>query len=440
MTATSSILNDGHRRQAQSDAGRLRSAAVASSGNIVYLALGFLANLVLIRGLSPHDYGLFSISNGFLIVLQEVTGGGIDVATIRCASATSENRSLGRVAASALQIKLLVNTGLAIMLWAAAPVLAERFFHSPEATTAIRLAGIGALGSSVYTLVLSLLQAQERFLGFSLHRVGNNFLRLTIFAAFVRWGNLDLDRALAVTAGSLLLSSLIGLMMVRPALSEVGTVDRATWRLLLGFGAAVTVSRLLFTLYGRLDLFFIAHYRTTVETGVYSVATNLAYLIDLTTYSIILTFLPLASRLRHQRELGDYCRKTLRVSAIFASGMLVLFLGARPIMELLFSRTYSDSADLFRILSVGCLVTLFVHPLYLILYSRNKPHLLIWSDLTLVMVAMAGHPWAVTHYGNWGAAVTTVVARLAGCAVILFLVHREVSSREWTETTTEITA
>jgi O-antigen/teichoic acid export membrane protein len=401
---------------------------MVSAGNMGWVALGFLANLLLIRGLSPASYGLFAVANGILTLLQEVSGGGLDMAAVRGASGQESREEAAKVATAALQIKLVLNSALAIAVWAAAPLVAVHAFSSPEATFAIRLAGIGALGSCVYSYVLVLLQVEERLAAYSLQRIGNGVLRITMIAGFLLAGRLDLDLAMVVTAGSFVVSSAFGLVLVRRWVQRFWAVNRRAWADLLRFGASVTASRLLFSLYGRMDIFFLGHYRTQEETGIYSVATNLAYMIDLTTYALILTFLPQASRLRSREELGGYCRQTLKASAAFGAASLVLFAAARPIVETLFSSRYGEAAHLFQILFLGCLVTLFVHPLYLILYSRNKPHLLIASDLAMVAAAAVGHPLSIQRFGQEGAAVVTVAARLLGCAVILFLVRREVNS------------
>ena len=142
----------------------------------------------------------------------------------------------------------------------------------------------------------------------------------------------------------------------------------------LWMGRWMIVTHLLFSLYGRLDVLFLGWLRNGAEVGYYTVAWNLGFLIDLCTYSFITALLPQASRMRDRRDYFDYGRKTLGACALMALAVTPMLLFAEPFIRLLFP-AYVPAVEIFRVLFWGSLITLLTHPLYLIVYQRDRVEL-----------------------------------------------------------------
>lgn len=406
-----------------------KTSAVVFAANIAYLGLGFLANLIVVRALSPQAFGVLSIALALLIILQEVCGGGIDVTMVKFAS-EHQDRAVS-IYRTALQLKIIVNASLAIILWFCAEPIAQLAFRDASVALPLQVAGVGAFGSSLYTFLLARLQAEQRFFAYSVHRVFNNTVKCGLLALLWWMGALQLTQALWVTAGVFLVSSAIGMFWLdRKELLPIRLESAASFRSLLIFGGAVTLSRVLFTLYSRIDLLFLGHYWTKADVAVYSVAGNMAYLIDLCTYSVILTLLPHASRLKGAEDLRQYAKRTLRLCSMFAAVLLPLFLFAPFITPLLFGQRYAEAAGLFRILFAGCIGTLLVHPLYLILYARNRPMMLLFADGVLVITSVVCNLTLTPAWGALGAATGSVIARLCGCIAIVLLLWIELRQPE----------
>jgi O-antigen/teichoic acid export membrane protein len=228
-----------------------------------------------------------------------------------------------------------------------------------------------------------------------------------------------------VGVATLAVSSIVAASFGRPPFAAWAVVDRAALRQLVAFGGFVAISKLLFTVYNRLDLFFLAHWRSAGEVAIYSAATTLTYAIDLTTFSIITARMANIGRLNDSAELRRHVRATLRLCMTFAIVILPLWLFARPVIDTLYTSRYHESAAVFRVLFLGSWMTMLVHPLYLVLYARQRTRALLWADAVLIAVSCAMGPLLVPAWGVIGAATMTVAARAAGCVVILLLVGRE---------------
>jgi O-antigen/teichoic acid export membrane protein len=111
---------------------------------------------------------------------------------------------------------------------------------------------------------------------------------------------------------------------------------------------------------------------------------------------------------------------------VLAVGVLPLF----PISDWLFATFFPayglPAAALFRILLAGALVTLLFHPLYLILYARNRASRLALVNLLLVLFVIAGGLMVIPGYGTTGAAWVAVAGRAFASALICYFVFSEV--------------
>ena len=94
----------------------------------------------------------------------------------------------------------------------------------------------------------------------------------------------------------------------------------------------------------------------------------------------------------------------------------------------IFFPAYHMSAELLRIMLLGAIISLLSHPLYLILYTRNRVHRLTLINLLLVIFSLTLGITFIPEYGTYGAAWVTVSGRAFASALILFFVYRELKA------------
>jgi len=94
---------------------------------------------------------------------------------------------------------------------------------------------------------------------------------------------------------------------------------------------------------------------------------------------------------------------------------------ARPLVLALFGPAYEGTILIFQVLFLGTLGTLVTHPLYLVLYTMNRPQ---WFGLiqgfALLGWILAGM-FLIPAYGALGAAWTTLIARLLQSLAIVVI-------------------
>jgi O-antigen/teichoic acid export membrane protein len=140
---------------------------------------------------------------------------------------------------------------------------------------------------------------------------------------------------------------------------------------------------------------------------------------------VIVSLLPEASRIQDREDLRRYVRSAIRQCGALALLFLPILVTIGPITALLYGGKYPEVPGLFRIVFWGSFATLLVHPLYLVLYARNKPGLVTLVNLVQAAVCLGACWLLIPRLGITGAAVGSLTARLCGCALIVVAVGRE---------------
>jgi O-antigen/teichoic acid export membrane protein len=328
---------------------------------------------------------------------------------------------------AAFHIKLTVNVVVALFAWGLAGTVSQWLGRGLEMTAPIRWAAVGGLGASLLGLSLGVLQARQRFLQYAILRPLANLLKVAALAAFWITGTLTLSTAIGTSA----LASFAALALV-PWLTSIGFVYSRPMagftpgRAIVAFSAWLVAAKVLFALYARVDLLLIEYFGAPVDVAPYWIASSLLFLLDLTTFSVIVSLLPEASQIHDRPGLRRYVGSAVRQCGALAVLFLPALLFIGPIVELLYGGKYPETPGLFRILFWGSLATLVVHPLYLVLYARNKPALVALINLVQAVACAAGCWILVPLWGVTGAAFASMLARLVGCLLILATVAREI--------------
>lgn len=401
--------------------------ATVLATNGVYLAGGFLTNVLIANALAPAEFGYFSVAMAVMVIAQEMCGTGFDMAMVRLvARAAAENNGRARLLLRlSFRIKLLLNAAMALLLLLLSGWLARSVFAEPRLTFALRWAAVGVMGNALFQHVLARYQALERFRAFAVAKSIQGLVKVAMLFFLAAFGALNLNAALAASVLTLLIGFAIAIPGAQAAAGKGEQADApGLWRHVLWFGRWMIAAHMLFSLYARLDVVLLSRLRDEAEVGYYTVAWNLGFMIDVCTYSMMTALMPHVSRMGSGDELCEYVRGTLRACALMAVLLLPTVMFARPLISVLFP-AYGPAVGVFRILFCGCLLTLMTHPLYLIVYARDRMPLIALSNLVLVLVAAVACWLLIPRLGVIGAAYGTVLARAVNAGLITCVVYRE---------------
>jgi O-antigen/teichoic acid export membrane protein len=428
----SSIDDTAETGSQENNKGGFLAVAKVILGNGSYVGLGFLANVFSANGLTPAQFGLVSIALATLNVLQEVCGNGLDLSMVRLAAPHVEQnpRKAAAYYRAALQLKLLVNGSIALLLFLLAPSLAIWIFNTPEIAPMLKWVSAGLMGACLYNYMLSRVQAEERFTLYAVLRASNNVGKLLVLGAIWLLGMFTPDGVLGAWMGAFFIGYVlsIGLGATRSAVQPDGPLVRPEyWREIFHFSKWVIASSFLFSLYSRVDMLILSRFVDSAAIGQYAAAWNITFIIDLMTYSVIIALLPQAVKIQQHADFPAYLKKTFAICVIIALGLSPLYILSDWFFSVFFP-AYTDSADLFGVLFLGAIITLLFHPLYLILYARNRVSRLTLINLLLLLFCTALGLAVIPVYGAPGAAWVTVIGRVFASVLICYFVHRELQA------------
>lgn len=409
--------------------GGLLAVSKVILGNGSYVALGFLANIVSANGLSPAQFGLVSIALALLNVLQELCGNGLDLGMVRLAAPHLEKNPSAATAyyRAALQIKLLANSIVAILVFFLAPVIAALIFEKPDIAPMLRWVSLGLMGACLYNYMLARVQAEERFSLYAVLRASNNIGKLLVLGAIWFLGLFTPDSVLGAWVAAFFIGYVLSLALGatrNSAKADGPYISTYYWAGIINFSKWVIASSFLFSLYSRVDMLILSRFVSAAGIGQYAAAWNITFIIDLMTYSVIIALLPQAVKIKHHRDFPSYLKKTFAICLILATTLSPLYFLSNWFFTVFFP-AYTASAELFRILFLGAIITLLFHPLYLILYARNRVNRLALINLLLVFFCAVLGIAVIPTFGAEGAAWVTVAGRVFSSSLICYFVHLE---------------
>jgi PST family polysaccharide transporter len=318
------------------------------SAQAAKFALSLASTVILARLLSPRDFGLVAMVTtvtGFLLVFKDA---GLSIATVQREGITHAQVS------NLFWINIGISFLSSLVVAASAPLIAA-FYHDDRLVRITLFLSTTFLLSGSTIQHQALLKRQMRFKAIALIEVGCMAVSIVvgIGLALLRYGYWSLvGSALSMEATGLLLTWSVS--QWRPRLPS----RRSGIRPLLGFGAHLTLSSLIFYLARGMDNVLIGRFYGPASVGLYSRASALLMRpIEQFLGPVNAVFVPALSRLQSQPE--RYRTTFLRlyeavalVGFIFTAWFLAL---AHPLTLVLLGRKWEQATIIFGGFTIAAL-------------------------------------------------------------------------------------
>ncbi len=239
-----------------------------AGANFVGQLLTWVMTIVIMRLLSPSDYGLLAMASIFVALLAMLAAAGLGPAIVQ--STAIDEQKLKQL----FSVIMMVNAVLTLSLMAAAPAIAA-FFNEPRLTDVVRVLSLQFVISAFAVVPEALLARALKFKARAFIDLTANVSGgvATLWLAYSGYG------VWSLVAGSTLtvLGKSIGLNLVSPYVRWPG-LSVAGLKPLLAYGGNVTASRILWFFYSQADIFIAGKLLGKETLGFYSVAMHLASL------------------------------------------------------------------------------------------------------------------------------------------------------------------
>lgn len=390
-------------------------------GKVISTALGVCALALLLRYLSPDDYGRYTTVLSFVLLFGTLADFGLNLSTTQDIS--EPGRDVGRTISAVFTGRLLVNLVLVLLL----PVVLIAFPYEETVKQAILLASALFVATSLFQMLASYFQATLQAGKVAIAELAGRatLLGTTLLAIGLRFSFLEI--ILTVVASAILqLGVLVWFAGRKISLSFV--IDWEVWRRIAAKTWPIALSVVFTTIYFKGDAVVLSLARPYVDVGIYGAAYKiLEVLITLPILfmGLILPHLSRAFAEENRERFGSILQKSWdALSAItfpLVAGTLVL---AEPIIRLVAGPGYEPAANVLRILivAVGIIFmgSLFTHTVVAVHRQRSmiKYYAIAAGAAILLYIQF------IPIYTYYAAAAVTVAAEL-GIAIAAWLAVRQ---------------
>jgi O-antigen/teichoic acid export membrane protein len=381
--------------------------------------LQVLFNLILIRYLTPDQFGVVSLCVLGIVACDAVLGSALDMAVLRLAplhEQRGERLQSLKVQNAALALKPVGVGLLAIPVFFSGGALSRALFHHDDGRGLLLLSLAGLLGLLLLRSLQLHYQVSNRFVAFGLADLSQNA---------IKFGGITLLLALAVTnptwivlffALGPLTVALVGLGLTRKLVRT--RFDRSAWRELgtvLRWYVAATVMG---SLTSRMDVFMVSAFSTIAEAGIFSVALAVAIVPQLIGTYMAVVYSPRIMPLWEEGRLGDiYRRFQLKLVPICIVGYFCFAAGIQLFGNLLLPDSFVGAVGVMLLLFPASLCSLLNFPWTISLLLFLRPKFLLVLELVSFVVVIPAYAYSAARWGALGGAAVTVT--VAGAKTIL---------------------
>jgi O-antigen/teichoic acid export membrane protein len=377
-----------------------------SLANMGGRVLGMLLVPLYVQYINPDDYGKMDFLQVIITIVSLMVVAGIPSALFRFYHGIEEEQR-PLLASTGLLGILLLALPVSLILWFLAPNLTDAFFRFEHATLYLRLmvaAMVFTLPADYLTALLILRGQTRRYVVVNLSYTAITLVLNILFVAVFEWGIVGL-------LWSTLLSLLpkLGLLFWYLRNDLRLRIDREILVRMLRFGAPLIMASISGWILSSSDRFFLKHYSSFEQIGLYSIAYKLAGGLNFILIAPIISAWT-RNAFEHQKspELPAMFRRITRVFLSLGLVITVFSSAFMPeILRILTNPKYYGAYIAYPLLAASFVAfglnRMFEIPLQL----KDKSGLSGVLGSCAMLFNLGFNAWLIPHYGILGASIST---------------------------------
>lgn len=344
-------------------------------GNIISAFFSFVFTLLVARGLSVSEFGVFSAVVNLVTIIASFSDIGISSGLINFiaeAHAKKDYKSISRYVKSALVLKLLTVSILAIIVLIFSSFVSNKLLATSDIRMAYWVSGL-SITLIFWAIFPSILQAQKKFVQSVAVDLSLVITRVLVVLLLIVFGGLTFSRVLGAFTAASLLSILAGFMFIGTGFIFI-KVRRKQYVKLLKFSGWLGVNKMISSISGKIDVQMLAAVAGATVTGYYSISSKLALFIVVLASSFSAVLAPRLASFGNKNKEKTYIKKASLVLIPIILGIIVWIVIAEPFITILFGQKYLPSVPIFKALAASMIPFILTAPAVpAIIYAMKKP-------------------------------------------------------------------
>lgn len=402
-----------------------RDVIINTIGNYLNVFFTALFALILVRILSPTQYGILSVLLGIAYVLANILDFGTTATIYSYLPPMIENKAknLYRFIKSTFFYQSLFSFIVIAVLIVSFPYLDKVFFKTNAPVWELYLTCFSVLFLIWQNFVSNVLFAAKKFLKVNIYSNIANILKTLVIMLLVS--------AKMVTVGSVIfVFGIVGpiiffflLFIEKKDLVFVllkSDVKREEFR--FSYTLTYFVASQFQNLGLRMDLFLLSYFRTKSEVGFYGLSQKIILTIITTIISITQVLSPGFSKIRTKKETKHQLKMGFFYMLLPTFLFLLLFIMPDWIFELFFTDKFAQTAAITKALSLPFIIyALSSIPQLFVLYTIKKPQYILISSLVFFTILTVGCYYLIPIMGVFGPPYAISAALLISTLILIYV-------------------
>lgn len=329
------------------------------------VALGLLRTVLVVRILTPAEFGFVGIVMSVAMVVGVVQHLGLTGATAREIAVTKDEVEASKVLVVSFGFRLLIATALALILYISSPSIAEHIYRDSRMTAGLRILSMVLVIQELPNVLKAALQGLQRFrqsFAIDLVQAASALVSVVVLSYYLRVAGFFyglLVSAFTSLLYSLWSSRLLLYRLVIPTAAETKSILRG----ILSISATIYCIKILQALWDQGGVLILGLFLPQALIGQFTFAQNFGGKFTLINRAVNQINLPLFSKLyavdenQHRWQFRDEFFKLFSVTSFVLAVSVLL---APEFVLLLGGRRYLPATSTFQLI----LIAYYIYSLY----------------------------------------------------------------------------
>ncbi len=401
----------------------LNTVIITFSTEIGIHILSFVTTIIIVRNLSPHDFGVFSLIMSFSLTLCYLTTIGLPQSIIYFIG--KKKVDVEKYISTYQVLFFCILLGVLIVTFFLKGFFLKNFLKEIPGHYFILLLGIYSL-IMIDASLLSIVRGFNIFFLFNQRRFLTPVLNLMTIAVIYCTIGIKLKYVLLSFLTINLLLTIWFIVKVKSIVIYKFYIDFLTAKSLMKYGFKSYLQNLAGHLIYQVDLYIIAYLLDAREVAHYGVAVGLATILWYIPNTVGIVLFPTLSSKKSEKEIHIFstnvCRHTLFITS-FAS--IILAFTAKYILIFCYGSQYIASLNAMLLILPGIIAMSVYKVLTRNFSSRNRQQVSIWAaSISLILNICLNIIW-IPAYGIEGAALASTVSYMIAGSILVIKVKME---------------
>lgn len=407
-----------------------KNILINTIGNYLNIFFTAFFAFLLVRIMSPSDYGVLSVLLGVSYVLANILDFGTSASIYSYLPPMIEKRhkNIYVFLKTNLTFQTIFSAVVITRLLLFFPYLDKVFFKTGAPWWELYLTTFSVLFFIWQNYAINALNAAKKFFQANLYLNLSNFIKTLFIIILIFFKAINIA-TIIFTFG--IFGPVIFFVLLffekKNIVSKIIKADIKKEEFRFGYTITFFIGSQFFNLAQRMDLFLLSFFLSkSPEVGYYGLAQKIILTVMASISSVTQVLSPNFSRITTKKDVFKELKHGLTFLLIPALLFIVLFLTPNWVFSVFFTNKFLQTAVISKALSLPYILYVFLNlPLLFLLYTIKKPLIILSWNLVYFLIVVLGCYYTIPRFGVFGPPYVIAVGFFVALIIAIFFSIKE---------------